>query len=70
MTRFDKSEKLADAFKRIFPKGCPVCGEDATKRILGGVKNGRDEPFDGRIICFNCGTDITAEYEEKNISQA
>ncbi|MFA6097701.1 MAG: hypothetical protein WC788_08840 [Candidatus Paceibacterota bacterium] len=65
MPKFDKSEKIADVLKKICPEGCPVCGENAFEgRIIGGIKNGRNETFDERIICSNCGTDLTAESDQ------
>lgn len=61
MPKFDGSERILDVLNGS-RKTCPVCGEDvAEKRIIGGVKNGIDEPFDERIICPVCGADLSAE---------
>lgn len=66
MPKFEGSERIVDVLKNKSQKTCPVCGEDAPeKRMIGGVKNGKDEPFDERIICPNCGTDLTAEDNDK-----
>jgi len=62
MPEFDKSRKIIDVLKNESPKKCPACGaDDPEKRMLGGVKNGKDEPFDNHIICTVCGADLTAE---------
>lgn len=66
MPKFDGSERVIDILKNRSPQKCPACGESVPEeRIFGGVKNGRDDPFDERIICPNCGADLTAEENEK-----
>ena len=65
MQESDRSKKIMDVLRDGSQKTCPVCGEGvAEKRIIGGVKNGKDEPFDERIICPVCGTDLTAENDQ------
>lgn len=62
MPEFDKTRRIIDILENESPKKCPDCGaESPEKRIFGGVKNGKDKPFDDRIICSVCGADITAE---------
>lgn len=68
MPKFDGSERVIDVLKNRSSEKCPACGESMPeKRIFGGAKNGRDEPFDERIICPNCGADLTAESDESII---